>query len=272
MDLNSIAKVGPLHGQTLNIEEVAGLEVGVMQRKLQENLPGNFFFWGKVFGSTQDYLVVFHLSPYDEFPEKKFYYCTSSDYTLRSMPFLTEEYEKTAKKIFTPFLGDPSFFAYNGEDPEPEDPEAPPVERFREVHRLAYNVNKIDHDCFIVPRGAISVDSSKKVVPNSNYQGLSFSTSTELRAYMHMRKPENLQGIALLKRPGIVKSDDFLDCIDKDEPKEIWAISHDNTASTVFVRNLYWEGYGFYAALKSPEYGSAYFGTGIPNYDIAFSL
>lgn len=74
MDLNSIAKVGPLHGQTLNIEEVAGLEVGVMQRKLQENLPGNFFFWGKVFGSTQDYLVVFHLSPYDEFPEKKFYY------------------------------------------------------------------------------------------------------------------------------------------------------------------------------------------------------
>lgn len=57
------------------------------------------------------------------------------------MPFLTEEYEKTAKKIFTPFLGDPSFFAYNGEDPEPEDPEAPPVERFREVHRLAYNVN-----------------------------------------------------------------------------------------------------------------------------------
>lgn len=55
-------------------------------------------------------------------------------------------------------------------------------------------------------------------------------------------------------------------------PTEIWAISHDNTASTVFVRNLYWEGYGFYAALKSPEYGSAYFGTGIPNYDIAFSL
>lgn len=84
---------------------------------------------------------------------------------------------------------------------------------------IIFHLQKIDHDCFIVPRGAISVDSSKKVVPNSNYQGLSFSTSRELRAYMHMRKPENLQGIALLKRPGIVKSDDFLDCIDKDEPK-----------------------------------------------------
>jgi hypothetical protein len=74
MDLNFIAKCCPLHGQTLNVEEVAGLEVGMMQRKLHENLPGNFFFWGKIFGSTQDYLIVYHLSPFDEFPEKKFYY------------------------------------------------------------------------------------------------------------------------------------------------------------------------------------------------------
>jgi hypothetical protein len=47
MDLNFIAKCCPLHGQTLNVEEVAGLEVGMMQRKLHENLPGNFFFLGK---------------------------------------------------------------------------------------------------------------------------------------------------------------------------------------------------------------------------------
>lgn len=94
-------------------------------------------------------------------------------------------------------------------------------------------LQKIDHDCFIVPRGAISVDSSKKVVPNSNYQGLSFSTSTELRAYMHMRKPENLQGIALLKRPGIVKSDDFLDCIDKDEPEGTMYARLPNTVNGV---------------------------------------
>lgn len=56
------------------------------------------------------------------------------------MPHLPEDYVKQAAKIMTPFLGDPSFFAYNGEDPEPEDPEAPPVERFREVHRLAFTI------------------------------------------------------------------------------------------------------------------------------------
>jgi hypothetical protein len=63
------------------------------------------------------------------------------------------------------------------------------------------------------------VDAAKKVILNGNYQGLSFDTSSELRAYMHFRRPESIQGIAMLKRPGIIKTDDFLDCIDKDTPK-----------------------------------------------------
>ena len=53
---------------------------------------------------------------------------------------------------------------------------------------------------------------------------------------------------------------------------EMWAVSHDNSASTVHVRNLYWDGFAFYAVLKSTEYGAAYFGNGVPNYDIAFML
>lgn len=53
---------------------------------------------------------------------------------------LSKEYEKIAEGIVVRFTGDASFFAYNGEDPEPEDPEAPPVERFRELHRLSYVV------------------------------------------------------------------------------------------------------------------------------------
>ena len=150
-----------------------------------------------------------------------FVFCcsTTSDYTLRAVPHLPEDYVKQAAAIRTAFLGDPSFFAYNGEEPEPEDPEAPPVERFREVHRLGYIIQKIDHDCSIVPRGSHCVDATKKVVSNNNFAGLSFDTSRELRAYMHMRRPENLQGAALLKRPGIIKTDDFLDCLDKDTPK-----------------------------------------------------
>eukprot|EP00981_Chlorochromonas_danica_P003953 scaffold748_cov176-Ochromonas_danica.AAC.7 len=195
-----------------------------------------------------------------------------SDYTLRLLPHLPEDYIKQAQKIRTAFLGDPSFFAYNGEDPEPEDPEAPPVERFREVHRLSYTIKQIDHDCFLTPRGAICIDATKKVIANSTFAGLSYDTSKSLRAYMHMRYPENLQGVALLKRPGIIKTDDFLDCVDKDTPKEMWVITHDNPGLIVFMRNIFWEGFGFYSILRSAEFGNVYFGNGVPNYDIAFSL
>jgi len=247
----------------------------MLQRKLQENLVGQMYFWGKMFGTTQDYLIVHHIDPFAEFPDKKYYYCTTSDFVLRALPTITEEYETLAGNIRVAFTGDPSFFAYNGEDPEEpeqEDPDAPPVERFREVHRLTFTVKKIDRECALVPRGALSVDTGKKVIANGSFQGLSYETSRELRAYMHLRRPENLQGIALLKRPGIIKTDDFLDCIDKDLPVEMWAVSHDSSGSTAYVRNLYWDGFGFYSVLKSNEYGSAYFGNGVPNYDIAFML
>jgi hypothetical protein len=144
--------------------------------------------------------------------------------------------------------GDPSFFAFNGDEAEAEeeDPEAPPVERFRELHRLSHVVRvrstvpvilfkyhpkiniwsllnnssqqKIDHDCALVPRGALAVDAAKRVIPSTNFQGLSYQSASEARAYQHLRQPESLQGIALLKKPGIVKSGDFLDCIDQDKP------------------------------------------------------
>ena len=49
-------------------------------------------------------------------------------------------------------------------------------------------------------------------------------------------------------------------------------MAHDDSGTAAHVRNLYWEGYGFYNVLGTPEYGSVYFGTGVPNYDIAFML
>jgi hypothetical protein len=150
-------------------------------------------------------------------------FSTTSDYTLRAIPILNEEYEQQAEAlILLPFTGDPSYMQYNGAEPEepvdPDDPDAPPPkELFREVHRLSFTIKQIDHDCSIIPRGALVVDATKKVIFNNYYTGLSYHTSAELRAYFHFRYPENPQGIAAMKKPGIIKSD-FLDCITKDIP------------------------------------------------------
>jgi len=273
MDLLNIGRIGELNGNTLNVEEVSGLEAAMMQRKLEENLPGKMHFWGKVFGSTQDYLVVFNIDPYAVFPEKKYYFCTTNEYVLKALPPLSQEYKDTAESLTMALTGDASFFKFNPDgEYEDDDPEQPPVERFRELHRLSHTVRKIDHDCALVPRGAYVVDAGKKVIPSANYQGLSFHSASETRAYQHFRPPESLQGIALLKKPGIVKSGDFLDCIDQDTPAGMWVVTHNSAGTVAFVRNLYWEGYGFYSVLGSAEYGGAYFGNGVPHHDIAFML
>jgi hypothetical protein len=74
MDLQNITKVSPATGYTLTVEEISGLEVSMLQRKREESVSGSFLFWGKIFGATQDYLVVVLISAASDFPHKKFYY------------------------------------------------------------------------------------------------------------------------------------------------------------------------------------------------------
>jgi hypothetical protein len=140
MELQNAARLGPLAGACLSTEELSGLEVAVVERKLEENLVGKIYFWGKIYGSTQDYLVVFNVNPLADFPDKVYYFCTTSNYKLSILPTLSADYIAKAEALKMQFTGDPSVFTFNGEEAEPEDPEAPPVERFRELHRLAYTV------------------------------------------------------------------------------------------------------------------------------------
>jgi hypothetical protein len=76
MELSNISKVSGVSGHTLNMEEIAGLEVAILQRRREESLLGKMLFWGKLFGSTQDYLVVANVdgTPSADFPTKKYYY------------------------------------------------------------------------------------------------------------------------------------------------------------------------------------------------------
>ena len=53
---------------------------------------------------------------------------------------------------------------------------------------------------------------------------------------------------------------------------DIWAVEHDNSGTQAIVRNLYWDGYHFYAVINSTEYGGAYFGSGVPIMDIPFMV
>lgn len=138
MELQTAARMGPMAGACLNAEELGALEVSMMERRLEESLLGKLYFWGKIYGSTQDYLVVYNVNPYTDFPDKVYYFCTTGDYKLRIVPTLSADYVAKAEGMKTQFTGDPSVFTFNGEEAEPD--EDPPKERFREIHRLSYTV------------------------------------------------------------------------------------------------------------------------------------
>lgn len=75
MELNNIPRLSPCNGATLNIEEMSALEVHMLKRKLEENLAGKMYFWGKIYGTREkDYLIVYNINPFQEFPDKKYYY------------------------------------------------------------------------------------------------------------------------------------------------------------------------------------------------------
>jgi radial spoke head protein 9 len=201
---------------------------------------------------------------------------TTSDFTLGQMPSLSPEWTKVAEAITIPFRGEPSLplmaDGTSASPDEPSDESAPPPERFREMHRLAFTVERIDRDVAVLPRGAYVVDAAHNVVKNKAYGGMSFEASGALTSYYHFRPPMSARAIACLAKPGIVRPSDFLDPLTEDQPKGVWALAYDNTSTMAVLRNFYWTGYYFYHVIETADYGGAYFGDGLPNVDIAFML
>lgn len=102
MELHNIHRIGPLLGYGLNTEEISGLEVAMLQRKLQEKLDGKMYFWGKIFGSTQDYLIVYHITPFEEFPDKKFYFWLVNECLIHYVEIIKYSLLKLAQRQIIP--------------------------------------------------------------------------------------------------------------------------------------------------------------------------
>lgn len=200
---------------------------------------------------------------------------TTGDFTLGQVPPISAEWSKMASAISMPFRGEPSLpllaDGTEGEEADEGD-DVPPPERFREMHRLSFVVNSIDHDAAVLPRGAFVVDASHKVLKNKSYEGLSYEAAGSLSNYYHFRSPESARAKAAFAKPGIVRPSDFMDPLVDDQPEGVWSCSYEPSSTSCVLRNFYWPGYFFFHVLDTADYGGVYFGDGLPNVDIAFML
>ena len=268
-------------GLCLNIQEDAGLETALLDGALKNNLP-KLEFWGKITGTTSDYLIAVGYSPEYPFPKKTFFWTTTSEaHELKVMKVLDDDYAAHAKTLLnTPFTGDPAtpyeIVRPEGYEPPPpktdENGEPIPPEEFREEHKLAYHVSVIDNEVSIIPKGAWICDATHQVIRNVTNCGLTHEAAGSLRNYLHFRYPENDRSKQALVKPGVVRHGDFLDNLEDDQPKGCWGVHYDPTAKYSIVRSFYWPGSFFCHEIKTGNYVSVYFGDGLPNNDILFML
>jgi len=267
-DFDSIDKLNS-SGLCLSVEEKAGLEIAMVQRTNDEGFS-QLYFWGKIQGTGEDYLICYGLLPSYDYPQKKFYFCTSSNYVLQQMPVIDAETTEKAEAVEGMFSGEPD--KPLEEIPEDaEDPEAAAKAVFREEHRLAQTVLAIDFDTATCPKSAFLVAPSHQVVRNVAFEGLNYAAAGQLSSYYHLRAATSAEPKAALDKPGLVRSTDFLDGLSSD-PASSWSLQFNSSKTCSSLRSLIWPGYFFFHKIGSSQYGGAYFGTGQKNTDIAFMI
>ena len=101
--------------------------------------------------------------------------------------------------------------------------------------------------------------------------GLSWEKAQQLSSYYHFRAATEPERQLVLKGNGMVRSDEFLDPITCDLQGS-WSLTCDNTHSAIILRNLEYPGFVFFHKPATGVYGSAYFGDGMQNTDLAFML
>jgi len=286
-------------GYCLTTEEMAFLPPSLNILKNEHGFS-RVVYWGKIHGQNGDYLIAQGLGKVsgdkkeqaivaggdqtipDFFKKMKMLPKTTFrlspdgvswtllpavDNSIESKWHEWREFLKSKGRIFTPFTGDPSHkFEYQSAG------QSDPSSFVLEEERLACVVNEIDQVCSVVPAGAYLLQSSQRVVPNMYYNGMSLEQGLKMSSFLHLRPPQFLPNKSISERAGLSKTTDFLDSVEDDLPKGAWSLKHDAQNNMLVLRSLAFPGYVFFSVVGSPVFGSAYVGTGLRNWDLAFML
>jgi len=83
------------------------LELSLMQIYKIDSFE-EVLFWGKITGITRDYFIAMALNykGFYEFPEKRFFWCTSADWEFEELPNIHTNDAEHAENINSVFTGD----------------------------------------------------------------------------------------------------------------------------------------------------------------------
>lgn len=239
-----------------------------------ENHFRKIYFWGRIFGTDNDYYITFGYRS-DALLDKVFYYSTNcynwgllpkpKDYAKQLVPLCTARFQGDPALVLDVLL-EKDEIAFG--DPLPE----PQVKKLKEEDRLSATVHLINDEVSVVPRGALYKRADGVIVENRAFEGLTTLEARELKSFLHYRVPVRKWNTNLLTRDDYNFAIDFLDPLDIDIPEGCWLHNLTSGEDMVVLKSLYWPGMFFYHFIKTPKYGCVYFGHGIKCMDVPFFL
>ena len=271
--------ISSANGICLSIEEVLKLRLTLDQLK-NDIQSDEILFWGKIMGAEKDYYISEALYyKGNKFPKRKFYFCTSSNFSFSELPEIQKHHLKEFKNYNTYFIGNPDIILKKFSDNKNTNIEEQigdvfkpnlKLKKLTESDRLSYIVRAISHDCSIVPLGSFKMLPINEIRRNDLFEGLSSEDLDKPDKYFHFRPVECENKIDMINMGNAVFDYSFLDCISDDEIKGSWSIHVDSSKSVSNIRSLIWNGYFAYHIANSNLFGGVYIGYGIKTEDIAF--
>jgi hypothetical protein len=183
--------ISMFNGVCLNIEEKLKLEIAF--NELHNKIKcEEIWFWGKIFGSESDYYFALGINFKDhyEFPEKKFYFCTSANFNFEQLPSTFEYHDKDFVKSYSPnnpITGNPAIII----ERYVKDEDNPDADNLANNNENNENNNPGDNN---------NPDASSNFNPNDPDESVDLTPKTEI-------KKENFT--ELLKISYIVRNIDF---------------------------------------------------------------
>jgi radial spoke head protein 9 len=237
------------------------LKLEIALNELHLNIKSDeMWLWGKIIGLEKDYFIAVAINFVDkyQFPEKKFFWCSSNNFQFAPMNDPEEYHLKECQKFNTYFTGNQETILVTlakDEEAQPdqanekkeelkkeEDPdisreeivEVVKLKNFTELDRLGFLVRMIDRETAVVPEGAFKMLPIHEMRRNDNFQGLKSNEIGNLSKYMHFRDVMSQEKREFIQRDDAIFSFNFLDQIDKDTVKGSWSLQLDSTKTLVF--------------------------------------
>ncbi|XP_055341620.1 radial spoke head protein 9 homolog [Paramacrobiotus metropolitanus] len=261
---------------SISVEENLFIRTGC--RLLESDTKqGPFAFWGKVFGTQNDYYVI-QASTLHPFRAPVTYY--SRDARIWQMlPLVSAILKKKSPRLSGMFTGDPSFTShfveYRYTSEAYYEPTTTPV---KEEERLAYLVYSVDNEATIFPKGAVGLNEKGFLVRNPTYSGMSYDHCRDFHSYV-VFKPAFQSGIEKSSDVGIADPDyRFLRPLLAMEPADpqttfgSWVFRDAMEMNCVLMENALWPGLYFWQNVGTPNYGRCYIGRGDKEIDAPFIL